>query len=164
MYLLSSFIIRGSGRRDNNEYLLNMWVSILQTVYSTAMTNDELLLLIYYVFGRILCRQGVRVDRGQIVRGMRDSFKRTLTASRAISRMNGDNKSVYLYSLRSLVGSLDQVMLLGDSGVGKTCLLVRFRDGTFLSGNFISTVGIDFRVRAFAQLTINVVLSFYCVL
>lgn len=37
-------------------------------------------------------------------------------------------------------------MLLGDSGVGKTCLLVRFRDGTFLSGNFISTVGIDFRV------------------
>nr|CAD7443198.1 unnamed protein product [Timema bartmani] len=38
-----------------------------------------------------------------------------------------------------------EVMLLGDSGVGKTCLLVRFRDGLFLSGNFISTVGIDFR-------------------
>nr|CAD7425046.1 unnamed protein product [Timema monikensis] len=38
-----------------------------------------------------------------------------------------------------------KVMLLGDSGVGKTCLLVRFRDGLFLSGNFISTVGIDFR-------------------
>lgn len=35
---------------------------------------------------------------------------------------------------------------MGDSGVGKTCLLVRFRDGTFLSGSFISTVGIDFRV------------------
>jgi hypothetical protein len=31
--------------------------------------------------------------------------------------------------------------------VGKTCLLVRFKDGTFLSGSFISTVGIDFRVR-----------------
>lgn len=42
---------------------------------------------------------------------------------------------------------IQQVMLLGDSGVGKTCLLVRFRDGTFLSGSFISTVGIDFRVR-----------------
>ncbi len=39
-----------------------------------------------------------------------------------------------------------QVMLLGDSGVGKTCLLVRFKDNAFLSGNFISTVGIDFRV------------------
>ncbi|XP_060599667.1 ras-related protein Rab-37-like isoform X2 [Ruditapes philippinarum] len=36
-------------------------------------------------------------------------------------------------------------MLLGDSGVGKTCLLVRFKDGAFLSGSFISTVGIDFR-------------------
>lgn len=47
-------------------------------------------------------------------------------------------------------------MLLGDSGVGKTCLLVRFRDGTFLSGNFISTVGIDFRVR------LNVIMCNLC--
>nr|KAF7435063.1 hypothetical protein H0235_003254 [Vespula pensylvanica] len=39
----------------------------------------------------------------------------------------------------------DQVMLLGDSGVGKTCLLTRFRDGRFLFGNYITTVGIDFR-------------------
>ncbi|XP_046836857.1 ras-related protein Rab-37-like isoform X2 [Vespa crabro] len=38
-----------------------------------------------------------------------------------------------------------KVMLLGDSGVGKTCLLTRFRDGRFLSGNYITTVGIDFR-------------------
>jgi GTPase SAR1 family protein len=36
-------------------------------------------------------------------------------------------------------------MLLGDSGVGKTCLLVRFKDDTFLCGSFIATVGIDFR-------------------
>ncbi|GFT43350.1 hypothetical protein NPIL_178141 [Nephila pilipes] len=40
-----------------------------------------------------------------------------------------------------------QVMLVGDSGVGKTCLLVRYKDGAFLSGVFISTVGIDYRVR-----------------
>ena len=38
-------------------------------------------------------------------------------------------------------------MLIGDSGVGKTCLLVRFKDGAFLSGSFISTVGIDFKVN-----------------
>ena len=40
-----------------------------------------------------------------------------------------------------------KVMLLGDSGVGKTCLLVHFKDGKFLEGNFIATVGMDFRVR-----------------
>ncbi|XP_046577642.1 ras-related protein Rab-37-like isoform X5 [Haliotis rubra] len=45
----------------------------------------------------------------------------------------------------SLSSIPDKVMLIGDSGVGKTCLLVRFKDGTFLSGSFISTVGIDFR-------------------
>lgn len=38
-------------------------------------------------------------------------------------------------------------MLLGDSGVGKTCFLIQFKDGAFLSGTFIATVGIDFRVR-----------------
>ncbi|XP_054249725.1 ras-related protein Rab-37 [Indicator indicator] len=36
-------------------------------------------------------------------------------------------------------------MLLGDSGVGKTCFLLQFKDGAFLSGTFIATVGIDFR-------------------
>ncbi|XP_052543700.1 ras-related protein Rab-37 isoform X2 [Tympanuchus pallidicinctus] len=41
-----------------------------------------------------------------------------------------------------------KVMLLGDSGVGKTCFLLQFKDGAFLSGTFIATVGIDFRVRA----------------
>lgn len=40
-------------------------------------------------------------------------------------------------------------MLVGDSGVGKTCLLVRFKDAAFLAGSFISTVGIDFRVGLF---------------
>uniref|UniRef100_H3B5H0 small monomeric GTPase n=1 Tax=Latimeria chalumnae TaxID=7897 RepID=H3B5H0_LATCH len=41
-------------------------------------------------------------------------------------------------------------MLLGDSGVGKTCFLVRFKDGAFLSGTFIATVGIDFRNKIVA--------------
>ena len=36
--------------------------------------------------------------------------------------------------------------MLGDSAVGKTCLMVRFNEDVFMSGNFISTVGIDFRV------------------
>lgn len=44
-------------------------------------------------------------------------------------------------------------MLLGDSAVGKTCILVRFKDGAFLGGNFIATVGIDFRVRVSAAAT-----------
>ncbi|KAF2980479.1 hypothetical protein EK904_006053 [Melospiza melodia maxima] len=41
-------------------------------------------------------------------------------------------------------------MLLGDSGVGKTCFLLQFKDGAFLSGTFIATVGIDFRNKVVA--------------
>ncbi|KAM3963508.1 ras-related protein Rab-37-like [Aphomia sociella] len=54
-----------------------------------------------------------------------------------------------------------KVMLLGDSGVGKTCMLVRFRDGTFLSGNYISTVGIDFRNKVVAVDGIKVKLQIW---
>jgi len=39
-----------------------------------------------------------------------------------------------------------KILLVGDSGVGKTSLLMRFADDKF-SVNFISTIGIDFRFR-----------------
>lgn len=57
---------------------------------------------------------------------------------------------IYFWSVNLVLNALlftFQVMVLGDSGVGKTCLLVRFRDDMFLGGNYISTVGVDFRVR-----------------
>ena len=38
-------------------------------------------------------------------------------------------------------------MLVGDSGVGKTCVITKFRDGIFLAGSFIPTVGVDSKVR-----------------
>ncbi|KAM4692529.1 ras-related protein Rab-37 [Rhinophrynus dorsalis] len=38
-------------------------------------------------------------------------------------------------------------MLLGDSGVGKTCFLIQFNDRAFLSGTFLATVGIDFKFK-----------------
>jgi len=39
-----------------------------------------------------------------------------------------------------------KLLLIGDSGVGKTCLLFRFAEDTFNSA-FISTIGIDFKIR-----------------
>ena len=38
-------------------------------------------------------------------------------------------------------------LLIGDSGVGKSCLLTRFVDDVF-SPSFMSTVGIDFKIRS----------------
>ncbi|XP_034050293.1 ras-related protein Rab-26 [Thalassophryne amazonica] len=54
-----------------------------------------------------------------------------------------------------------KVMLVGDSGVGKTCLLVRFKDGAFLAGSFISTVGIDFRNKVLSIDTVKVKLQIW---
>lgn len=40
-----------------------------------------------------------------------------------------------------------KMVLLGDSCVGKSCLLVRFADDEF-SSNYVSTIGVDFRFRS----------------
>ncbi|XP_053560407.1 ras-related protein Rab-13 [Bombina bombina] len=41
---------------------------------------------------------------------------------------------------------LFKLLLIGDSGVGKTCLIVRFSEDSFNS-TYISTIGIDFKIR-----------------
>merc|ERR1711998_5037 len=51
---------------------------------------------------------------------------------------HGGNKSPY--------DMLIKLLLIGDSGVGKSCLLCRYSDDVFNS-NFITTIGIDFKIR-----------------
>ncbi|EJD04435.1 GTP-binding protein SAS1 [Fomitiporia mediterranea MF3/22] len=41
---------------------------------------------------------------------------------------------------------LIKLLLIGDSGVGKSCLLTRFCDDTW-TPSFITTIGIDFKIR-----------------
>jgi len=38
------------------------------------------------------------------------------------------------------------LVLIGDSGVGKSCLLLRFADDTWMD-SYISTIGVDFKIR-----------------
>ncbi|KAH3744213.1 GTP-binding protein yptV1 [Pelomyxa schiedti] len=41
---------------------------------------------------------------------------------------------------------LFKLLLIGDAGVGKSCLLLRFSDNMY-SDTYISTIGVDFKVR-----------------
>ena len=43
--------------------------------------------------------------------------------------------------------NLFKLVLLGDSCVGKSCLLVRFADDDFIE-NYSATIGVDFRFRS----------------
>ena len=41
---------------------------------------------------------------------------------------------------------LVKLLLIGDSGVGKSCIMMRFADDSF-SNSFITTIGIDFKIK-----------------
>lgn len=45
-----------------------------------------------------------------------------------------------------------KVLLLGDSGVGKSCLLLRFTDDTF-SEEHQSTIGVDYRFKLLSDVS-----------
>ena len=49
-------------------------------------------------------------------------------------------------SKKSTYDYLIKLIIIGDSGVGKTCLLMRFTDNSFIT-NYISTIGIDFKIK-----------------
>ncbi|CAD2094875.1 ras-related protein Rab-1B, putative [Plasmodium vinckei brucechwatti] len=42
--------------------------------------------------------------------------------------------------------SLFKILLIGDSGVEKSCLLLRFADDTY-TDSYISTIGVDFKIK-----------------
>ncbi|EYC37771.1 hypothetical protein Y032_0766g2167 [Ancylostoma ceylanicum] len=50
------------------------------------------------------------------------------------------------YMARRPYDLLFKLLLIGDSGVGKTCILYRFSDDAF-NTTFISTIGIDFKIK-----------------
>lgn len=42
---------------------------------------------------------------------------------------------------------LFKILIIGDSGVGKSCILLRFADNSYFGESYISTIGVDFKIR-----------------
>ncbi|KAG4134497.1 hypothetical protein ERO13_D08G160200v2 [Gossypium hirsutum] len=60
--------------------------------------------------------------------------------------------SIFYYNLVALFRNdyLFKLLLIGDSGVGKSCLLLRFADDSYID-SYMSTIGVDFKIRTVEQ-------------
>lgn len=84
------------------------------------------------------------------------AYKRRTVRHRGIYRWLFDNftrtKAVWVVSkIRLQMSGTDfdllfKVLLIGNSGTGKSCLLIRFAEDIF-SDNYISTIGVDFKIK-----------------
>ncbi|KAI4590352.1 hypothetical protein MJG53_001401 [Ovis ammon polii x Ovis aries] len=57
--------------------------------------------------------------------------------------------TAFLFLVSAMAKAYDhlfKLLLIGDSGVGKTCLIIRFAEDNF-NNTYISTIGIDFKIR-----------------
>ncbi|KAG2276554.1 hypothetical protein Bca52824_059109 [Brassica carinata] len=78
---------------------------------------------------------------------------RRLDCYTALHHQRGDERRGHHtvhYRRRKRSDYLFKLLLIGDSGVGKSCLLLRFADDSYLD-SYISTIGVDFKIRTVEQ-------------
>jgi predicted ATPase len=58
----------------------------------------------------------------------------------------------FLVTFSEMLRFVTQLVLIGDTGVGKSCILLRFADNAFAE-SYVNTVGVDFVSTASVVLT-----------